>query len=91
MGRLVNEINITKKDCSDKDNIFCWNSLSKYIGHFLKPTYESSLFSLSQITDKKILVSEWICIGKSVITLVDKRPKNRLQLILIIHKKYIES
>ena len=29
--------------------------------------------------------------GKNVITLVDKRPKNRLQLILIIHKKYIES
>ena len=51
------------------------------------------LFSLSQITlvDKKILVSQWICIGNSVITLVEKRPKNRLQLILIIHKKYLES
>ena len=45
------------------------------------------LFSFSQIT----LVSEWICISNSVITLVDKRPKNRLQLILIIHKKYPES
>ena len=41
------------------------------------------LFSFSQITlvDRKILVSEWICISNSVITLVDKRPKNRLQLI----------
>ena len=41
--------------------------------------------------DRKILVSEWICINNSVITLVDKRPKNRLQLILIVHKKYPES
>ena len=51
------------------------------------------LFSLSQITlvDKKILVSERICIGNCVITLVDKWPKNRLQLILIVHKKYLES
>ena len=51
------------------------------------------LFSFSQITlvDRKILVSEWICISNSVITLVDKRPKNRLQLILIVHKKYLES
>ena len=51
------------------------------------------LLSLSQINlvDKKILVSEWICIGNGVITSVDKRPKNRLQLILIIHKKYLES
>ena len=51
------------------------------------------LFSLFQITlvDRKILVSEWICISNSVITLVDKRPKNRLQLILIVHKKYIAS
>ena len=50
-------------------------------------------FSLSQITlvDEVILVSEWICIRNSVITLVDKRPKNRLQFILIIHKKYPES
>ena len=32
-----------------------------------------------------------ICINNSVITLVDKRPKNRLQLILIVHKKYMES
>ena len=51
------------------------------------------VFSLSQITlvNKKMLVSEWICISNSVITLVDKRPKNRLQLILIVHKKYLES
>ena len=26
-----------------------------------------------------------------IITLVDKRPKNRLQLILIVHNKYLES
>ena len=32
-----------------------------------------------------------ICINNSVITLVDKRPKNRLQLIIIVHKKYMES
>ena len=46
------------------------------------------LLYLSQITlvDRKILVSELICISNSVITLVDKRPKNRLQLILIIRK-----
>ena len=51
------------------------------------------LFSFTQITlvDRKILVSEWICINNSVITLVDKRPKTRLQLILIVHKKYQES
>ena len=51
------------------------------------------LFSLSQITliDRKILVSEWICMSNSAIMLVDKQPKNRLQLILIVHKKYIES
>ena len=49
-------------------------------------------FSLSnQFSWQKILVSEWICIGNGVITSVDKRPKNRLQLILIIHKKYLES
>ena len=28
---------------------------------------------------------------QSVIMLVDKRPKTRLQLILIVHKKYLES
>ena len=51
------------------------------------------LFSLSQITlvDRKILVSELICVSNSVITLVDKWPTNRLQLILIVHKKYLES
>ena len=51
------------------------------------------LLSLSQIilVDKKILVSEWIFISNSVITLVDKRPKNRLQFILIVHKKYLEN
>ena len=51
------------------------------------------LFSLSHITllDRKILVSELICLSNNVITLVDKRPKNRLQLILIVHKEYLES
>ena len=41
----------------------------------------NSLLSLSQITlvDRKILVSEWICLSNSVITLIGKRPKNRLQ------------
>ena len=50
------------------------------------------LFSLSQITlvDRKVLVSEWTCVRNSVITTVDKRPKNRLQLILIVYKKYLE-
>ena len=51
------------------------------------------LFSLSQITlvDRKILVSEWICLSNSVITLVDKRSENRVQLILIVRKKDLES
>ena len=51
------------------------------------------LFPLTQITlvDRKILVLEWICINNSVITLVDKRPKDRLQLILIVYKKYLKS
>ena len=51
------------------------------------------LFTPSQTTlvDRKILVSELIWINNSVITLVEKRPKNRLQLILIVHKKYLES
>ena len=51
------------------------------------------LFSLTQITlvDRKILVSEWICINNSVVTLLDKWPKTCLQLILIVHKKYLES
>ena len=51
------------------------------------------LFSLTQIilVDSKILVSELIFLNNRVITLVDKRPKNRLQLILIVHKKHLES
>ena len=51
------------------------------------------LFSLSQITlvDRKTLVSELICLSNGVTTLVDKRPKNRMQLILIVHRKYLES
>ena len=43
------------------------------------------------VVERKILVFRWICISNSVITLVDKRPKNRLQLTLIVHKKYLES
>ena len=38
-----------------------------------------------------MLVSKWICINKKVIELVDERPKKRLQLILILHKKYLEN
>ena len=54
------------------------------------------LFSLTQIplVNRKILVSELIFKNNSVITLVMlvvKRPKTRLQLILIVHKKYLES
>ena len=51
------------------------------------------LFSLTQISlvDRKISASERICINNSVITLVDKRPKTRLQLILIGHKEYLEK
>ena len=50
------------------------------------------LFSLTQITlvNRKILVSELIFKNNRVITLVMlvvKRPKTRLQLILIVHKK----
>ena len=46
--------------------------LSKHVGHYPKPTYESSLFSLSNHFGwQNILVSEWICISNSVITLVD--------------------
>ena len=62
--------------------------LSKDVGHYLKPM--NNLLILSFLSLKK-LVSEWICINNSVITLVDKRPKNRLQLILIVHGKYLES
>ena len=29
--------------------------------------------------------------SNSVITLVDKRPKNRLQLVLFVHRKNLES
>ena len=60
---------------------------------WLKKIREGRSNQIYQITlvDRKILVSEWICINNSVITLVDKRPKNRLQLILIVHKKYPES
>ena len=70
--------------------VFC----SKDVGHSPKPINNLWILSfLSQITlvDRQILVSEWICISNSVITLVDKRPKNRLQLILIVHNKYQES
>ena len=37
------------------------------------------------------MVSEWICLSNSVITLVDKRSENRVQLILIVRKKDLES
>ena len=70
--------------------VFC----SKDVGHYPKPINNLWILSfLSQITlvERQILVSEWICISNSVITLIDKRPKNRLQLILIVHNKYQES
>ena len=62
--------------------------LSKDVGHYLKPMNNLLILSFLSL---KILVSEWICLSNSVITLVDKRPKNRLQLILIVHGKYLES
>ena len=83
---------------------FCCHFLSRFsssavfcrkdVGHYPKPINNLWILSfLSQITlvERQILVSEWICISNSVITLVDKRPKNRLQLILIVHNKYQES
>ena len=52
--------------------------LSKDVSHYLKPINNLLILSfLPQINsvDRKILVSEWICISNSVITLIDKRPK----------------
>ena len=52
--------------------------LSKDVSHYLKPINNLLiLYFLPQINsvDRKILVSEWICISNSVITLIDKRPK----------------
>ena len=51
-----------------------------------------SCVSLSNhFVDRKILLSKAIGISKSVIKLVHKRPKNRLKLILFLHKKYLKS
>ena len=68
------------------------------LGSIFKQTHRSlpqadlwilSFLSLKSLwlTKNLVLVSEWIFISNSVITLVDKRPKNRLQLILIIRKR----
>ena len=46
----------------------------------------NNLLILSFLSLKK-LVSELICINNSVITLVDKRPKNRLQVIFYRSRK----
>ena len=57
-------------------------------------TYESSPFSLSNhfgLTEKHWFQNEFVCISNSGITFIDKRLKNRLQLILIVHKEHLES
>ena len=71
--------------------------LSKDVGHYLKLI--NNLWILSFLSLKSLCLTEkcsfqnddFFCISNSVITLVDRRPKNRLQLILIVHKKYLES
>ena len=79
-----------------KINAVLGNSMQKRVDSVQRSNKpkQSSLFSLSQVTlvDWKIFVLEWLfCISNGVITLVDRRPKNRLQLIFIVHKKYLES
>ena len=52
------------------------------------------LFSLSQITlvdRKKYWFQNEFVYAIVSVNLVDERPPNRLQLILIVHKEYIES
>ena len=71
--------------------------LSKHVGHYLRPINNLwilsflSLFLSNHFGWQKNIGFRMNCISNSVITLVDKRPKNRLQLILIVHKKYLES
>ena len=79
-----------------KINAVLGNSMQKRVDSVQRSNKpkQSSLFSLSQVTlvDWTIFVLEWLfCISNGVITLVDRRPKNRLQLIFIVHKKYLES
>ena len=79
-----------------KINAVLGNSMQKRVDSVQRSNKpkQSSLFSLSQVTlvDWKIFVLEWLfCVSNGVITLVDRRPKNRLQLIFIVHKKYLES
>ena len=82
-----------------KINAVLGNSMQKRVDSVQKSNKQvtnqnNPLFSLSQVTlvDWKIFVLEWLfCISNGVITLVDRRPKNRLQLIFIVHKKYLES
>ena len=82
-----------------KINAVLGNSMQKRVDSVQRSNKQvtnqnNPLFSLSQVTlvDWKIFVLEWLfCISSGVITLVDRRPKNRLQLIFIVHKKYLES
>ena len=73
----------------------CWAVfLSKQVGHYLKPINNLWILSfLSQITlvERKISVSEWICLSNSIITLVYKRPKNRLQLSFTKSTQKVET
>ena len=74
-----------------KINAVLGNSMQKRVDSVQRSNKpkQSSLFSLSQVTlvDWKFFVLEWLfCISNGVITLVDRRPKNRLQLILSFTK-----
>ena len=69
--------------------------LSKHVSHHLKPIknlWILSFFSLKSLwlTEKYWFQNEF-CISNSIIMLVDKWPKTRLQLTLIVHRKYLES
>ena len=41
--------------------------------------------------EKHWFQNEFVYISNSVIMLIDKRPKNRLLLISIVHRKHLES
>ena len=61
------------------DNAICFVTPIHWIGIF-------TFFLEGTVTNPAI----WLVLN-AVFTLVDKRPKNRLQLILIGHRKYLES
>ena len=77
-----------------KINAVLGNSMQKRVDSVQRSNKQvtnqnNPLFSLSQVTsvDWKIFVLEWLfCISNGVLTLVDRRPKNRLQLILSFTK-----